>query len=180
MGWGQSDQVDRSVSRHCFLTPMSAGSRMLIPSFWHRFWEVNYIDVYSPTTAVASSSSVGRPSIAAQPSSNKVSTSAGTGDSRIASAGKASSTVAIGNSAGSHAPASFATASSRAASASAASASPTAGSNPANINSFAYLGCFLSTSGYSAFTLSGTDYKMTLEDCTGMCSSSKYVAVANT
>lgn len=135
-----------------------------------RYWAVNYIDVYSPTTAVASSAPFGRPSTAAQPPSNpRASTSVGAGASRIASAGRASLTVALGRPVGSNA------ASSRA-----ASASPTAGSNPANINSFAYLGCFSSTSGYSAFTLSGTDPKMTLEDCTDMCSSSKYAAVANT
>lgn len=81
--------------------------------------------------------------------------------------------------AGFHGALSAAAASSKVASAS-ASASPIADGNPASIDDFAYLGCFSSTSGYSSFTLSGTNNRMTLEECTSLCSSSKYAGVVNT
>lgn len=128
--------------------------------------------MYSPAATAPTSSAVGSHSTVAVQSSSlpRVSTSA---------AGRATSTTALGHSIRPNEAASSSKASSRAASVS-ASASPSADSNPANINSFAYLGCFSSTTEYSGFTLSGTNAKMTLEECTDICSSSKYAAAVNT
>ena len=143
-----------------------------------RYWEVNYIDVYAAATAAAnttqtststisvptipyptgSNSSITRTSPTAFPPTPVPSTSAGPSQSVPVSVSTTTPTVP--------------------------SASPTDSivpvHDPATIGTFAFLGCFSSSTSYTTFTEFQTSDQMVPELCVSLCSSRRYAGVYDT
>ncbi|KUI54912.1 hypothetical protein VP1G_02156 [Cytospora mali] len=129
------------------------------------FWEVNYIDVYDAvtTTSVTLPSSSSSVPVVPYPTGSNISTT------RTTSIAISSSSLPGFSSAGSSTtPVS-------------SLPSPTDSivpiHDPATIGTFAFLGCFSSSTGYSTFNESGNTGQMTPEVCVGLCSTNRYAGV---